>query len=186
MRKIEGTARLLCLCAAFSMPVAAVAQTPGAAAAAQPVAAGPTLKPELAPLSFFIGRWSCSGEFTASKKPISSHISVVPDLDGALIAFRWDDNPPNQFHALELWGFDKTGKKFQNSIHDNFGGLRLFDSPGWEGETLTWTGDRLAAPADPGQRFVIERKSATEFVISWQVRKAGADWTTGDRLSCRR
>jgi hypothetical protein len=148
--------------------------------------AGVAVKAEIEPLSFFIGQWNCEGEFVASKKPIASHIAVVPDLDGSWLTFRWDDKTPNQFHALELWGFDKTTKHFTNFIHDNFGGARLFDSPGWDGDTLIWTGDVLASPSALNQRFVIERKPLTrEFVISWQVRKPDADWTTGDRLTCR-
>ena len=94
-----------------------------------------TLKTEIEPLAFFVGQWSCDGEFTASKKPISSHIAAAPDLDGAWLALRWDDNDPNVFHALELWGFDKTAKRFTNHTHDNFGGVRFFNSPGWDGDT---------------------------------------------------
>lgn len=140
------------------------------------------LKPELQPLSFFIGQWDCAGEFTASKKPISSHISISSDLDGSWLAFRWDDNAPSVFHALELWGFDKSAHHFTNFIHDNFGGVRLFTSPGWDADTFIWTGDALAnSPAS--QRFVIERKSK-DFVITWQVRKPQSDWATGDSLTC--
>lgn len=62
-------------------------------------------------------------------------------MDGSWIAFRWDELAPNPFHALELWGFDKTAKQFTDFIHSNFGGVRLF--------------------------------------------KPDADWTTGDRLTCR-
>jgi hypothetical protein len=35
------------------------------------------------------------------------------------------------------------------------------------------------------QRFVLERKSAKEFVISYDTRKPQADWSTMDRLSCK-
>lgn len=143
------------------------------------------LKPELQPFSFFIGQWNCQGEFPASQKKISSRISVSPDLEGSWLAFRWDDNAPNVFHALELWGFDKTAHHFTNFIHDNFGGARLFNSSGWDGDTLTWTGDALANPPALNQRFVIERKSPKEFVISWEVSKPQADWVVGDRLTCR-
>jgi hypothetical protein len=148
--------------------------------------AAPSLKPELAPLSFFIGQWSCEGEFINSKKAITSRIAVTPDLDGAWLLFRWDDNPPNRFHALELWGYDKNSKQFANFAHDNFGGARLFNSPGWDGDTFTWTGDALASPPILDQRFVIERKTPSSFVISWQTRKPDADWNTGDRLACSR
>lgn len=142
------------------------------------------LKPELQPLSFFIGQWDCAGEFTASKKPIASHISISSDLDGSWLAFRWDDNAPSVFHALELWGFDKSAHHFTNFIHDNFGGVRLFTSPGWGAGTFIWTGDALANPPAASQRFVIERKSAKGFVITWQVRKPPSDWITGDSLTC--
>lgn len=143
------------------------------------------LKPELQPLSYFIGQWSCQGEFVATKKPISSRVSVSSDLDGSWLAFRWDDNAPNVFHALELWGFDKSANHFMNFIHDNFGGVRLFTAPGWGGETLTWTGNALPHPS-LGERFVIERNSPKQFVISWEVHKPQAQqWTVGDRLTCR-
>jgi hypothetical protein len=95
------------------------------------------LKPELRPLSYSIGQWSCEGEFVAAKKPISSRISISSDLDGSWLAFRWDDNAPHVFHALELWGFDKAANRFTNFVPDNFGGVRLFNSPGEEGDTLT-------------------------------------------------
>jgi hypothetical protein len=143
------------------------------------------LKPEIQPLAYFLGEWNCEGEFTASKKPIAAHISTTPDLDGAWIAFRWTDRAPSQFHALELFGYDKTAKHFTNFIHDNFGGVRMFNSSGWEADTLTWTGNALAAPAPPNERFVVERKSAKEFVITWETRKPDAEWKSGDRLICK-
>jgi hypothetical protein len=145
----------------------------------------PALKPEMQPLAFFLGEWNCEGEFTASKKPIAAHISTTPDLDGSWIAFRWTDRAPSPFHALELFGYDKTAKHFTNFIYDNFGGVRLFNSSGWEADTLTWTGNALAASATPSERFVIERKSTKEFVITWEVRRPPADWAPGDRLTCK-
>jgi hypothetical protein len=118
------------------------------------------------------------------KKPIAAHISTTADLDGAWIAFRWTDREPSPFHALELFGYDKTAKHFTNFIHDNFGGVRMFISPGWEADTLTWTGNALAASSPASERFVIERKSAKEFAITWETRRPDADWKSGDQLSC--
>lgn len=143
------------------------------------------LKAELQPLSFFLGEWNCEGEFVASKKTIASHIAIAPDLKGSWLVFRWDDKAPNRFHALDFWGFDKAANHFTNFIHDNFGGARLFNSSGWDGDTLIWTGNLLASPPTLDERFVIGRRSPKEFVISWDVRKPQADWTTGDCLICR-
>jgi len=181
-RVSHATAGWIALLALLSAPLLIV-QRINAQAPASPT--GSALKVEIEPLSFFLGQWNCECEFVASKKPIASHIAVAPDLDGSWLAFRWDDNAPNQYHALELWGFDKTAKQFTNFTHGNFGGLRLFDSPGWDGDTLIWTGDALTTPPTLNQRFVIERKPNKQFVISWQVRKPEADWVTGDRLTCR-
>ena len=166
---------LMALCSAAP---ATESQTPASTTAA-------ALKPEMQPLAFFLGEWNCEGEFIASKKPIAAHISTTPDLDGSWIAFRWTDREPSPFHALELFGYDQTAKHFTNFIHDNFGGVRLFNSPGWEADTLTWTGNALAAPATPNERFVIERKSAKEFVITWEVRRPQSEWAAGDRLTCK-
>jgi hypothetical protein len=145
-----------------------------------------SLKSEVEPLSFFLGQWSCEGEFPATKKPISSRVAATASLDGSWLLFRWDDIAPNQFHALEMWGYDKDAKQFTNFIFDNFGPARLFHSPGWESDKLIWTGDALVSPPNLNQRFLIERKPPNSFVISWQMHKPGADWATGDRLTCTR
>jgi hypothetical protein len=144
------------------------------------------LGPELQPFASFPGQWSCAGEFTASKKPIAARLVFSADLEGSWLALRWDDDAPNQFHALELWGFDRTAHQFSNSIYDSFGGVRTFESRGWAGDTLIWS--RELPPNQPfvSERFVIERETPGEFVISWEVRKPRADWTTGDRLTCQR
>jgi hypothetical protein len=155
---------------------------------AQSQSASSALKPELEPLSYFLGQWGCAGEFPASHKLISSRIVFSPELDGSWLAFRWDDNPPNQFHALELWGVDKTTHHFTNSIYDNFGGMRIFQSAGWIRDQLIW-GPRDLPPNSPiaSEQFVIDRKSKKEFVISWEVRKTQAQqqWIVGDTLTCK-
>lgn len=145
----------------------------------------PGLNPALEPFTYFVGHWDCEGEFVAVKKPIAAQITIASDLGGSALSFRWDDKPPNRFHALELWSFDKTADHFTNFIHDNFGGVREFNSAGWEGDTLTWTGNALATPPNTNERFVLQRKSAKEFVIAYDTRKGQGDWATVDRLTCR-
>jgi hypothetical protein len=157
----------------------------GARAQSSAPDSSPALNSALQPLSFFVGQWNCEGEFVAVKKPIAAYIAITPDLGGSWLTFRWDDKTPNRFHALELWGFDKTANHFTNFIHDSFGGVRQFNSTGWEGDTLTWTGNVLAAPGAANERFVIERKSPKEFVIAYDARKPPGNWATVDRLTCR-
>ena len=120
------------------------------------------LKPELASLKYFQGSWACEGRFVANGRPISAAMTFAPELDGAWLAHRLYDRPPNPFHALELWGYDKTARQFESFIHDNFGGVRLFTSPGWTGDRLVWTGDALTPDAKEVQHFIFERKSQSE------------------------
>ncbi len=162
--------------------------TPAPVAGSSDAAPSPALKGELQPLSFFVRHWDCDGEFIASKKPTAAYVEVTSDLDGNWLMFRWDDKAPGKFHAVEFWGYNKAEKHFSNFIYDNFGGVRLFESKAVDGETLTWVGDMLpaasGAEAQINQRFVLERKSAKSFVISYDTRKPQADWVTVDRLTC--
>lgn len=170
---------------ALMLLVASLFLSCGARAQSSAPNSPPALSSALESFAYFAGQWDCEGEFVAVKKPTAAQISIAADLGGSVLSFRWDDKPPNRFHALELWGFDKTANHFTNFIHDNFGGIRQFNSAGWEGDTLTWTGNVLATPPAANERFVLQRKSAKEFVISYDTRKAQADWATIDRLTCR-
>lgn len=137
------------------------------------------------PLAYFAGNWNCDGHFTSNNQPISATITAKTDLYDSWLSFRWDDKAPSQFHALEMWGFSKSKNQFTNFIYDNFGGVRMFTSSGWDGDTWIWLGDALADPANPNQRFVIARKSAKEFVITWQTHTPQNEWRTGDELTCK-
>jgi hypothetical protein len=150
------------------------------------VASPKTLADELQPLGYFQGSWTCEGVFPSSGKSIASNMDFSSGLEGAWLAVQSDDVPPNRFHARELWGYDKNAKGFRNFIFDNFGGARLFTSPGWDGDKLVWTGDAFANTDAPAQRFIFQKSSAQEFVVSWEVRKPLADWSVGDRLTCRK
>jgi len=164
--------------------LAVILATPVTAADAQAPPA--LLSPELQSFAYFLGQWSCAGEFTSSRKPISSKVVFFADLAGSWLVFRWDDNAPNRFHAVEYWGFDRATRHFSNSIYDSAGGMRILDSVGWAADTLLWSHDFPAGGPLVSERFVIERKATDAFVISWDVRRPETEWVTGDRLTCRR
>jgi hypothetical protein len=79
-----------------------------------------------------------------------------------------------------------VGKHFTNFIYDNGGGVRLFSSSGWEGDEFVWSRTALTAPLTYDERFAFERKSAKEFVVTWETRKPQADWAGGDRPTCNK
>jgi hypothetical protein len=152
-------------------------------------AAGDTqtkLKKEVESLQSFAGVWHCQGVFPSSGKKIESQIAFTQDLEGAWLLVRHDDIPPNQFHALEMWGFDKEAKQFVAFIYDNFGGVRKFTSPGWEEQNLVWMGETSSSTPPSTQRFVFKRDSAEQFIVNWEVKKGTADWVVGDALTCKK
>ncbi|MGB7015469.1 MAG: hypothetical protein WBD69_05890, partial [Candidatus Cybelea sp.] len=48
--------------------------------------------------------------------------------------------PPNASHAIELWGYSTTDRRFNAVILDNFGGTRDFSSSGWAGDAFVLRG----------------------------------------------
>lgn len=143
------------------------------------------LKKEIEPLASFLGQWECTGTFAKSGKPISSALKISADLDGAWVIVRHDDHSPNQFHALELWGFDKSAHQFENSVFDNFSGSRKFVSPGWNGTQFIWTRADVA-PDAATERFLFDLLPSGRLRITWQVKRPKEDWIVGDTLTCVR
>jgi hypothetical protein len=171
--------------AALSLFAAALCAAPLAKflAAQDSSTSGPTrLKNEISSLQFFSGTWGCKGTFPATGKTIESRITFTPDLDGAWLAMRHDDIPPNRFHALELWGWDAKNSQLTATIFDNFGGARRFTSSGWQDQTLTWNGEPPAGTTTPAERFVFRKDSATQFTVNWEVYRDS--WKIGDTLTC--
>lgn len=146
-------------------------------------AATPELKPQLAPLAYFIGDWSCSGKFDANGKSIDAHQRFDVDLDGAWIMFRHDDTPPFNYHALSEWGWDSTQKKFVMTVQDSLGGVRVFYSGGWNSTQLQWDGDAIGNASNPAQRFTFERIDDHHFKVSYFFLKNGA-WSRMDSSTC--
>lgn len=110
-------------------------------------------------------------------------MAFQPDLEGAWLMVRHDDRPPNTFHAVEFWGFDKTTGQFVAVVNDSFGGMRIFTSPGWQENRLTWTGDTLA-PEKPKQHFLFDKKRPREFVVTFELSREEGGWRPIDVLTC--
>lgn len=147
----------------------------GATASATPAAGG------IGELAFFLGSWQCAGSFPATGKTISSVVRFESDLGGAAIVKHHDDNPPNDYRAIESWNYDASDKRFNAAVADNFGGVRTFVSDGWRDNALTWT---IANGAKPIQQFVYTRISDNSMRIDWQLSKDGTSYVVGDTLTC--
>jgi len=146
----------------------------------QPQAA--TLQAGLQPLAGFIGSRHCAGTFLKSGKAITSTETVTADLSGYWLTLRHADTPPFPFQALELWGYDSKAGHFVAYIYDNFGGVREFASPGWEGDSFTWTNVDTSMPKR--DRFVFLRQPKGAYTFTYEVTSGGDAWTGVDSLSC--
>lgn len=156
-----------------------------ACASTAPATAGtaPSLQPNLQPLAGFIGSRSCKGSFIKSGKAITSTETVRPDLSGHWLTLRHDDEPPFSFHALELWGYDATAGRFVAYMYDSGGGMREFTSPGWEGDSFTWTNVDTSAPKR--DRFVFDRGPQGAYRFTYEVSADGNTWSGVDSLTCK-
>jgi hypothetical protein len=166
-----GTLRRLMLSAA-----ACTAYATGAAAAtdaALEAIAGP-----------FAGSWQCSGHF-ANGKLITSSESFVRALNGHWLIEDHRDNPLFNYSAHALWGWSEELHSFTLTIYDNFGGQRLFVSPGWQQAVLTFEERPLLGPPVRQERFLY-RTAPGGYSVEYQVQDKNAGWKMGDVVTCGR
>ena len=148
--------------------------------------------PERAPkelVAFFSGHWQGAGEFANGKK-IAADVSFEPTLDNQWLEYRHADRPPNGYKALGLWGIDSASHKLIMTLHDNFGGARLFTSGGWrDGKVVFVKHGPISpdpAPASTQERFSFARLDATSFTMTYEVSRDGSAWKLGDSLTFHR
>lgn len=188
MPKVLLRPRFLLL--AFSLlAVPALAQAGSEAAPKPPpTVASPTPLPTDL-VAFFAGEWTGKGAF-ANGRPIEARLTITPDLQGQWLALRHEDQPPNAYRALSLWGVERASQQLVMTIHDAGGGLRLFTSEGWrDGKVIFDHSTPLPAPPTPPgrqERFTYERLSPVSFRFTYEVRAeepAGSHaWRLGDSL----
>lgn len=139
--------------------------------------------PEVSQLDFFVGRWNCDGHFVAKNTEIKSVVTFSWDEETKSLSVRHEDLAPNRYNAFELWGVSKAAKEYRGSVADAYSGIRWYTSPGFVGETLTWTRNEGGVPAE---RFSYTRKSPTQFNLEWRIARNGKKLTLGDTVECRR
>jgi hypothetical protein len=132
-------------------------------------------------LRYFEGTWHCDGVFPSNGRKISSKLTFTWYAQTGTILKQHDDEPPNGYHAVELWASNKDG--LQNMIADSAGGVRFFSSFGWDGDSLTWIGvsDRTLK-----EKFVYTKLDAATLRVDWAVSKNAAAFVIGDTLTCAR
>lgn len=131
----------------------------------------------------FAGYWQCSGSFVSSGRQHRSIYHGESSADGKWVELTETDVEPKGYVGRYELGKD-AGRDMLVFIDMNTAGYGIFDSPGWEGRTLTVTStDVHYSSASPKNRFLYTVQDPKHFDVEWQFEKAGA-WASGDVLHC--
>ena len=169
---------------------AAVLLLVASSALAQPA---PKPAPEMSQLKNFAGSWTCSGDapaspFGAAHKTKSSLV-LKSDLDGfwydgTLAEMKTASNTQPVKGMIHL-GYDAKGKQFVMLWVDNFGSWATEMSPGWQGDTMVWTGDMMVMGDKLAARDTYVKKSDTEFTHKFDLNMKG-QWALTVDENCKK
>jgi hypothetical protein len=137
------------------------------------------------PVGFsFAGYWQCSGNFSGNGRPHRSVYHGEPSADGKWVDLTETDIEPKGYVGRYELGTDASSEKLV-FIDMNSSGYGIFDSPGWDGHTLTVTSTDVVHYSSAAQknRFLYTVHDPQHFDVEWQVQTAGT-WTAGDVQHC--
>lgn len=147
-------------------------------------AATGTVDPQFRSIAeYYRGHWDCNGHF-ANGKHITSEELFAPWLGGAWLHETHDDHPPYSYRAHSVWGVDAPSHVLTLTIHDNFGGLRLFISHDWSGPSITFEPDPILGHSGRAERFTFVRHPPAAFSFEYEVSVANGKWSLGDHVDC--
>lgn len=69
-------------------------------------------------LDYFQGSWRCEGVFPASGRHIASQMRYAGDLQGAALVKHHEDRAPASYRAIEAWGYDVKGGRYEAVVLD--------------------------------------------------------------------
>ena len=164
---------------------------PSVAAGAE--AAHPSPPKELEQLQFFDGDWTCEGQEPdtpwSKAHKTKTKVKVKDDLGGFWYSGKVDQDKtgenPYPMEAKFHWTYDADQKRFEGGWIDNSGGWAMQSSPGWQGDTMTWTGEATLQGHRSAMRDVITRKGDDEFRHAYEAQIDG-QWKAVGEETCRR
>ena len=162
----------------------------GSAALAQQA---PKPAAEMSQIKYYAGAWKCSGDAPASPfgpaHKTQTSLTLKSDLDGfwydgMMTEMKTASNTHPVKGMLHL-GYDSTAKQYVLVWLDNFGSWATEMSPGWQGDTMVWTGDMMAMGEKAGARDTFVKKSDTEFTHKFELNMKG-QWGTIVDETCKK
>jgi hypothetical protein len=102
----------------------------------------PYVTPDLTPMQYFVGTWSCHSKLRGSDRPSTLTYRVSDDKHW--IKFREDAPPFDRYRTQTIVSdgsltYNPTAKQWAFVVTDNFGGYGISTSPGWNGNRLIFT-----------------------------------------------
>jgi|SRR5580692_1713866 hypothetical protein len=106
----------------------------------------PMPSPDFSSMMFLTGTWSCTQMLRGKQRPDTSTTSL--GMDGAWMVGQDTAPPFDQYRTYALktttyTTYDATIKQWVSVSVDNSGGYGTSTSPGWDGNTITWTTKNL-------------------------------------------
>jgi hypothetical protein len=102
----------------------------------------PVTKPDFSSMMFLTGTWNCTQMLRGKQRPDSSTTTV--GMDGMWMVSQDTAPPFDQYRTMTInsttyTGYDSTIKQWVGVEVGNDGSYGIGTSPGWQGNTITWT-----------------------------------------------
>jgi hypothetical protein len=153
----------------------------------------PKPAPELANVKYFAGSWTCSGDAPASPfgpaHKSESTLMLKADLDGfwytGTVTERKTASNPHPVKGMLHVGYDTSAKQYLVVWLDNFGSLATEKSAGWQGDTMTFTGEQNVMGEKATARDTFVKKSPSEYTHKFDLQMKG-QWSPIVEETCKR
>src|SRR5436190_1971704 len=166
------------------LPIIALAVAASTVLAAD---APPGPNPKLKELKYFVGAWQCKGTGYAFMGTPEHKTSAMVEAGWTLhdywLGLRYHESKTainaQPVDVRIFWGWDEQTKKFASGAVDNMGAYFIQNSPGWDGDKLTFEGDMHGGGMTMKVRDVFTKVSATKLEHMAEVEMDGK-WTKLD------
>lgn len=102
-----------------------------------------TPKPDFSKMSFLTGTWNCSTKSARRPTAYQTTSSTTMSPDGYWMITRTTTKKaswiPAELHGEDRMTYDPSTNRWIDISYDDAGGYNVSTSPGWNGNSITWT-----------------------------------------------